>query len=260
MMREGWTAIANAYVTDLVSRMKDLNIQRRNLDMYLYLWGISFIVVFLITWLFFGMLLVALALMYPLSRAPRFVLEYLVERRQKLLRDQLVRAMTLMANGARANLSFPEMLALVADDSPEPLASEFRRILQEYEHGKTLCGALKSADARMKLPSFSLFAAAIEVCLQRGGRITQVMERIGRSLQEIQRLERKMEADTQAGKKVVVLLSAFPWIFLLVFYLLSPDMTGYLFSTIIGQGVLVLVGLLVYVSGKWTLRILKLDI
>ncbi len=40
------------------------------------------------------------------------------------------------------------------------------------------------------------------------GKITDALERISRSLQENQRLERKMEADTASGRKVIIILGA----------------------------------------------------
>jgi Flp pilus assembly protein TadB len=63
--------------------------------------------------------------------------------------------------------------------------------------------SLRAAKDRLNIDSFTLFAAAILVSLERGGRITDALERISHSLQELQRIERKLEVDTASGKKVV---------------------------------------------------------
>ena len=92
--------------------------------------------------------------------------------------------------------------------------------------------------------------------MERGGRITEALERISRSLQENQRLERKLEADTESGRKVVVMLAAFPAVFLGLFYFLNPEGTALLFTTILGQVVLVFVIVMVYAAVRWANRIL----
>ncbi len=113
---------------------------------------------------------------------------------------------------------------------------------------------------RLKLDSFSLFAAALLVSIERGGQITDVLERIDRSLQENQRLERKLQADTESGRQVVFILSIFPFVFLGMFYFLNPDGTFLLFNTLPGQLVLLAIMTLVYVSVRWANRILTVNI
>ena len=108
--------------------------------------------------------------------------------------------------------------------------------------------------------SFTLFAAAVLVSLERGGRITDALERIGHSLQEIQRIERKLEVDTASGKKVVYMLTAFPLFFLGLSYAMNPAGTASVFQSLLGQLILLIVIGLCYFSFRWSQRILAIEV
>jgi tight adherence protein B len=219
-------------------------------------WGVALVGAVVFFGVVVGVPVLALVAGYLVWRAPRFLLNRRLGQRRVLLRDQLVPACVSLANATRAGLSLGQGLESIANETPPPLAAEVRRIVFEFHGGRPLAAALRDTQERLRLDSFTLFASAILVCLERGGRITEALERIARSLQEHQRLERKMEADTASGRKVVILLACFPAFFLGLFYMFDPEGTGLLFDNLAGQGVLLLVCLLVYVSVRWAWRIL----
>lgn len=202
---------------------------------------------------------VAIGLVYVVFIAPRVVLDHLIERRKLLLRDQMVRASAGLANAARAGLSLPQGIENVAEETPQPLAAELKRIVRDYHAGRPLADSLREVEQRLDIEAFTIFANAILVCLERGGRVTYALDRISSGLQEMQRLERKMDADTAAGRKLAMVLGMFPLFFLAAFTLLDPVNTGYLYSTVIGQCVLLAVGVLIYVALRWCMSILDVD-
>lgn len=255
-----WDEVARRYVKDLLELMRALNVSEQAVQRRLRLWGLSLLACFVVVGLLLQMPVIAVAIDVLLLLAPRYVLQFQVEKRKVLLRDQMVGATVALANASRAGLSLAQGLATIGAETPEPLAGEIRRISNEYERGRPLQEAIETTRRRLNLDAFTLFASAIQVSLERGGKITEALERISHSLQENQRLERKLAADTESGRQVVVILALFPLVFLGGFYLLDPHGVGMLFSTLIGQGVLVFIGLLVYASVRWSIRILNIDI
>lgn len=254
-----WDNVARKQVNDLTPIMSQLNLDLAKLPIYMRWWGISMIVVgFVVALVIRSPLLVPFSL-YLVYVSPRLILEAQIARRRTLLRDQMVSASVTLANSARAGLTLAQGLETLSKEAPEPIASEFRRIVQQYQRGRPLAEAIREAKNRLNLDGFTLFASAILTCLERGGRITDALERISRSLQENQRLERKMEADTAAGRKVVVILGLFPVGFLGVFFLMDPTLVELLFHTILGQVVLTIIGVLVYFSVRWAQRIMTLE-
>jgi Flp pilus assembly protein TadB len=86
------------------------------------------------------------------------------------------------------------------------------------------------------------------------------LERISHSLQELQRIERKLEVDTASGKKVVYILTGFPLFFLGLSYVTNPEGTSTVFQSLIGQVVLLVVIGLAYFSFRWSQRILAIEV
>lgn len=213
----------------------------------------------LVSTLVLGMPGLGVLLAIVIVALPALVVRTLIRRRRALLRDQLVSACQGLSNAARAGLSLPQGLEAVSAETPAPLAVDLRRIVSEYQRGRTLADTLQETQQRLRLESFTLFSSAVLICLDRGGRLTDALDRIAASLQDNQRLRRKLEADTASGRKVVLILGLFPFLFLGGFYLLDPESTALIFQTLPGQLVLVLVCVLDAVGVLWARKIMKLD-
>jgi tight adherence protein B len=255
-----WDQVTRRYVADITPMLDSLSLDRSHLPGYLRIWGISLIVAFVGVAFILRMPPLALAAVYLVYVAPRIILDFMIRRRRAQLRDQMVTATIALANTSRAGLSLAQGLETVGNETPEPLAAELRRIVGEYKRGRPLPESLRAAKDRLNIDSFTLFAAAILVSLERGGRITDALERISHSLQELQRIERKLEVDTASGKKVVYLLTGFPLFFLGLSYITNPEGTATVFSSLIGQFILLVVIGLAYFSFRWSQRILAIEI
>ncbi len=255
-----WDLLAQRYVADLRPMLESLSLDQKHIRFLLRWWGISLVVSFLLLTFVFSMLPIAIAVLILLIFAPRWVLRMMIKRRRTLLRDQLVGGTTALANACRAGLSLAQGLETVSAEVPQPLAAELQRIVSGYQHGQALTEAITATKERLKLDSFTLFASAICVSLQRGGRVTESLERIGSTLQENQRVERKLEAETASGRKVVLLLALFPFVFLGGFYVMHPEGTSLVFQSLIGQFVLLAVIGLVVASVAWSNKILSIEL
>lgn len=255
-----WDGVTRRYVADLTPMLDSLSMDRQQLPGYLRWWGISLVAAFVVVAFVLQMPPVSIAAVYMVYVAPRLALEIIIRRRRALLRGQMVGATVALANTCRAGLSLAQGLEEVAAETPEPLASELMRIVHDYRHGRPLVDALREAKERLAVDSFTLFAAAVLVSLERGGRITDALERISHSLQESERVERKIEVDTASGTKVVYLLTAFPFFFLGLSYFMNPAGTVSVFQSLLGQVVLLLVIGLSYVSFRWSQKILAIEV
>jgi len=176
------------------------------------------------------------------------------------MRDQLVSCTQSLANSARAGQSLSQGLQAVSEETAEPLGAELQRMMAQYQLGRPLAEVLIDTKTRLQIDSFSMFAATIVVSLERGGRVTESLERISRSLRENQRVERKLQAETAGGWKVVLILTLFPFLFLAGFYVLHPSGTLLMFQSWIGQLLTILILGLVVVSVWWSRKILNIEL
>lgn len=255
-----WDDASRRYLSDLYPMLRSLSIDPAAYRTYLRWWGICLVSTLLVLGFALNMFPIAIAVMLLVFFAPRWILQTVIQRRRALLRDQMVSAAVALANASRAGLSMAQGLETVSKESPAPLAAELRKIVSEYQHGRPLSGAIAEAKARLSLDSFTLFSSAIQVSLERGGRITDALERISNSLQENQRVERQLEAETASGRRVVWILGMFPFLFLAGFVFLHPSGTLLVFETLIGQFVLLTVIGLTFISVWWSNRILSIEL
>ena len=255
-----WDRLAKRRVEAMIPRLIALGIEDSSVTRYLRWWGIALFGTFVAFGILFSMLPIALGLVYLVYVAPTFILDYYINQRAQVLRDQMVRASVGLANAARAGLSLPQGLENVSAETPQPMSGVLKRIVLEYKSGRPLTDALAEVRKRLDLEAFTMFSSAITVCLERGGKVTYALDRISDSLHETQRLERKLETDSASGRKLALALGLFPVAFLLLFTLLDPDGMANLYHTLLGQIVLLGVGVMIYGSVRWCMKILDVDI
>ena len=250
--------LARHRVGKLAIQAKSLLMSTEQLTLWLRAWCGALIGLPVLVWWFEMRLLslLAFALVYV---APEHIMRYLIHRRRTILRDQLVPAIQGLANAAQAGLTLHQGLVEINRDTPKPLQVEITRILADFQRGRPLAEAIEEVRQRLSLESFTLFATAVQTSLERGGRINEALLRIGNSLRENQRVERKMEADTSAGRREILILSLFPLLFGLMLYSMNPQNTGKLVTTLPGQCVVLIVAALVYCGARWALKMMDVQ-
>ncbi|HZV06367.1 MAG TPA: type II secretion system F family protein [Gemmataceae bacterium] len=244
------------YLANLGERMDRLGLDSRPLRGRLRFRWLMTIGVFLVVGIWLHMIpvgIVAALLTYYLMG--QWLEGRLVKWRQQL-RDQLVGATRALAAQVRAGLPLTEALASISGDTPDPLGGLLRRAVNQSEQGRALKSILLEMKERLRIESFSLLVVALLIAEERGGKLADVLERIGHSLQEQQRVERKRESDTAAGRLLVNILATFPAVFLGMFYLLDPEGTSLVFATLAGQLVLCVVAAISVGSLLWGRQIL----
>ncbi len=254
-----WDRFMAWSLADLELQMDALRIDRRGLRQRLRLWGLVVAAVGIGLGLVLWSPVLALPLVIGGLVAPRLWLGHLVESRRKQLRHQLPPALAGLANAVRAGLPLPEGITTVAAELPEPLRGEFRAIVAEHGGGRPLAAAIEDVKQRLGLEPFTLFAATIQTTLERGGRVSDMLEILADSLRELDRLERTMDSATASPRKTIFFLTLFPLLFLLGFLVLFPAGTLLMFTTMLGQVLLVAAAALTGASVLWSQSILALE-
>ncbi len=257
---QAWDAWAVSYVALQMDQASTLGLEKRRIQNGLRWWGVACLLIVVIVGIGLRMFPIAIALLVLLLFAPKWMFAWAIRQRQDLLRDQMVGCTVALANAARAGQSLIQGLQAVSQECPSPLGDELQRIVSEYSLGRTLPEAMSEAKGRLKLDSFTMFVSAITVSLQRGGRVTDSLEKISRALQENQRIERKLAAETASGWRVVIILTAFPFLFLAGFFVLHPEGTRLMFNSLIGQTLVLLIIGIVVLSLWWSRRILRVEL
>ena len=259
-VRGQFTTLLGAVERDLADKLRRLRAPTSRLHEYLVAWIIATGCAFAGLWIGAGNAIFAVMFSALMLCGPWYLLRRMAQRRRLKIEDQLADAMVMLANAVRAGLSLAQSLDVLAAQCPKPISTEFRQIVGEYNMGKPLEQTLQDARVRLRSENFALFAAALLASHQSGGRLNEVVERIAQSVLELQRLERKVIAETAQARKSAVYMAIAPFFILVVYYFVDPENTTLLFKQGAGHVILAVALTLNLIAYFWARLILNPDI
>lgn len=180
--------------------------------------------------------------------APDRLLDHLTERRRDRLGRQVLDLTHALAATTRSGMNLLEALREAAERLPPPMAQELGIALERIEAGATLDAALRDLDRRLDLPGLHLVLRAVLIAEEQGGRLPDLLTKIGRTLQETERVERRIATETSGVRLASRLMAAMPLVIGVLLYFAAPDHVTMLFTTIAGNLILLLSGLLDWIG------------
>ncbi len=246
--------------SDLTDKLRRLHIPTGSVRNGLVAWSIVLALTVLSFWLLAGSLTFAVLGSLLIFCGPWWILRRMAERHREKIEDQLADSMVSLSSSIRAGLSLAQAIQTLADNSPKPIKAEFSRIVGEYEMGKPLDRTLDEAKNRLRSENFALFAAAMLASRESGGRLNETVDRIAHSVRELQRLERKVQADTAMARKSAMYMAITPVIILIVYFFVDRVAIISMFTTLPGQLLLAVAIMLNITAYLWACYILNPDI
>jgi Flp pilus assembly protein TadB len=200
-------------------------------------WRAATVGIGLLFWLGFQMPPIALFLSFVVHKAGPLAVEVWTANRRKKITEQAATAARGLAAQVRVGVTLTEGLTAVAQDTPNPFGGLLRRATAQLEQGQDEREVLAELKRSVKVDAVALMSAALLV-------------------DELQRVSRKRDVDTAAGRFMVLIMSIFPAGFLIMLCVMDPNLGRTLSDTLGGQIVLAAVGMLVWLSVRWASRIL----
>jgi tight adherence protein B len=182
----------------------------------------------------------------------------LADRRRTAFGDALPDNLQLLTATLRSGYGLLQGLDTLAREAPDPAGAEFRRVLLEVRVGRDPGDALRALAERMQSEDFEWVVGAVEINREVGGDLASILDNVGETIRERQRLHRQMRALTAEGRISGYVLTALPPLLALVLALTSPDYIGRLGS---GPG-LVMVGfgvVMLAVGWLWMRRLCRIE-
>ncbi|WP_138379282.1 type II secretion system F family protein [Luteithermobacter gelatinilyticus] len=229
-----------------------------NIDFTKYL-GASFIlmVVFALIAHFPGGLSLVPSLMLGLLGGlalPHMVVSALIKKRLEKFTTQFPEAIDLIVRGLKAGLPVTESIGAVSREMQDPIAVEFRRIIDDVRLGKTLDEALWKAAERLDTPEFKFFVISLAVQQETGGNLTETLGNLSGILRSRSQLKLKVKAMSSEGKASAYIIGSLPFIMCGVLLMLNYDYMSILFTDPRGQvaalGGLVWMGIGLFIISK----------
>jgi tight adherence protein B len=193
-------------------------------------------------------------------QAPKYLVDYLFEKRCSRLVDQLVDGLTIMSNGIRAGLGITQSMERVVDNMPSPIKQEFGLVLSQIKLGLSVEDALSNLGDRIPVADIQMFVTAINILKETGGNLAETFTTMVESLRERQKIHKKIEALTAQGVTQGIIITMVPFILLIVFAVVDPGFVKPLFTTTLGVILLMVMLSLQVVGGLMIRKIVKIKV
>ena len=191
---------------------------------------LSMVLFFLLATLIFGTPLIGLLFGIAGFFAPRIYVNFRKGRRLNQFNDQLGDTITLLANSLRSGFSIVQSMETVAQQLPDPIASEFHRVTQEIGLGLHYEEALNNMLRRVPSDDLDLMITAINIQGKVGGNLAEILDTIGHTIRERVRIKGEIRVLTAQQMISGYILTALPVVLGLVLYLINKTYIGRMFE------------------------------
>ncbi len=162
---------------------------------------------------------------------PHFVVARLIRRRITAFNNQFPEAIDLMVRGLRAGLPIIETITVVAQEMPEPIRGEFRRIVDAVQVGQPFDESLWAAAKRIDSAEFRFFVVSLSIQRETGGNLTETLENLSDILRRRRQLYLKVKAVSSEARAGAWVIGVLPFLLGSGMYLINPQYMSPLFHT-----------------------------
>ncbi|RRI06373.1 type II secretion system F family protein [Mesorhizobium tamadayense] len=175
---------------------------------------------------------------------PRWFVSFRRTRRVKAFLEEFPNALDIIVRAVKSGLPLNDAIRLIANESPEPVRAEFRRIVDSQQMGLSIPDATLRMSETMPCTEAGFFGIVIQIQSQAGGNLSEALGNLSRVLRDRKKMKAKVQALSMEAKASAVIIGALPFVVAFLVYLTSPNYIMPLFTTSVGN-------LILGCSGVW---------
>ena len=161
---------------------------------------------------------------------PRWLLSFLRKRREARFLETLADAVDVIVRGVKAGLPLLDCIKMITMESPEPLKTEFRLILETQAIGVPLGEACAKLYERTPLPEANFFGIVVAIQQKAGGNLSEALGNLSKVLRDRKKMRAKIQAMSQEAKASAAIIGALPIAVMILVYLTTPQYISLLFT------------------------------
>jgi tight adherence protein B len=173
-------------------------------------------------WLRTGSFLWGLASAVVLGSLPIAYLLYRRRRRLNVFQAQFPDALDTITRAIRAGNALSGAIRVVAEDMPDPVGEEFRRVDEEIRLGMDPGEALHRLQQRVPVEDMGFFCTAIRIQRGTGGNLAEVLDRLAEVIRERFKILSYARVLSSQHRWSAVCVGLSPAAFAVVFELMHP--------------------------------------
>jgi tight adherence protein B len=191
---------------------------------------------------------------------PNFYVRRRRTKRINAFEELLPESIDLVGRALRAGHPLSAGFKMAADDGPEPVAGEFRRIFEEQRFGLPLQDSLLGMADRVDLVDVRILVTAILIQREVGGNLAEILDNLSAVVRARFTIRRQVRVYTAQGRMTGYLLSALPILLFSILYMINGKYMSILFTDPVGK---ILIGVAVsmqLIGFLWIRKIIKIEI
>ena len=192
--------------------------------------------------------------------APTKIVAVMRDKRRQKFNLQLVEALGSMSNALRAGFSINQAFETVVQNGEKPISQEFGVMLQQMRVGLNFYDALQSLDKRVGSDDLTLVVTAVDIARRTGGNLTEIFDKIGLTIRERMRIERRVMTLTSQGRLQGLIVACMPGVLGVAMTLLKPGLMIPFFKSVNGMVSVGVTVLLIAVGWLIIRKIIKIDV
>ena len=161
---------------------------------------------------------------------PRWLLSFLKKRREARFLETLADAVDIIVRGVKAGLPLLDCMKMITMESPEPLKTEFRMILETQAIGVPLGEACAKLYERTPLPEANFFGIVVAIQQKAGGNLSEALGNLSKVLRDRKKMRAKIQARSQEAKASAAIIGALPIAVMILVYITTPEYISLLFT------------------------------
>lgn len=201
---------------------------------------------------------ILLAVIFGLT--PLALLRMAVRSYYDKFQEQLPEALDLLGRALRSGHALTSGLNMVAEESSDPIKSEFSTTVDELKLGLTVQEAFDNLCQRVPSADLRFFVVAVTIQRETGGNLAEILDNISRLIRERVQFGRQVQTLTAEGRLSAWVLIALPLVMFLYIYFTNYDYISMLWTEPVGL-ILLVGGIVSQMIGAYVMkRIVAIEI
>ena len=176
---------------------------------------------------------------------PRWILGMACKKRLKKFTEEFPNAVDVIVRGIKSGLPVHDCLKVIAAESPEPLAAEFKRLVEGLGMGQELTSALDKMYARVPTSELKFFAIVMMIQQKTGGNLAEALSNLSTVLRARKLMGEKIKALSGEAVASAGIIACLPPGIVILVSLVQPSYMIPLFTDPRGHiGIMVGLGLM----------------
>lgn len=161
---------------------------------------------------------------------PQWFVNFRRKKRFNAFLEELPGAVDIIVRGVKAGLPLGDCIKIVAKEAPEPVRSEFQKIVETQVMGISLADSVARLPERMPLAEANFFAIVVAIQQKAGGGLSEALGNLAKVLRSRKAMKRKITALSSEAKSSAMIIGALPFLVSGILFLVAPDYIGLLFT------------------------------